>query len=818
MEPNPSPIRITPLSPSDPTSDSPDNEVSLPFILESIDEVADSIQVLARSVLLFELSALYLAEQASLRAHAFNAWVATIEGELEPRLEQRYESLVAEEETYSQFLAFRLQKAERLETLRGHFASVKKLLNFCVDGELQDLVVDDGMILAYIVAWIMITSAEELKNALDVDLQNAATAAFVRAVRDDLIECRKMSRHNQKKPELGRSTYDEICRELLDDLLSHFDMSTDVIFDKKSNYTLSVFVDSFSKHYPLPVGMTKVLLEHEGQDQPDEPFLAVGVEKGEVEDLPAYHASPVAGPSTKTPLAKTSLSLFKLPNYSQISLFKKQVPKVVARLKISSSERLPPELKISSDASTKPDLQVAINVLELSRSFAKKIPLHRQPATTLIRQCDEVLVNIRDNAGKTDSSNLQAAINKTNETFTAIRLDMAKWSKYDTWRCWRERHIIEAKLHEYGILIRHNLDILWPAARLDGVSNIKEVKAMAEGDKRQLSEIKHEVQEIHALVSQLHDTRISNAPGSEKYEQADNTLLQLTTKPKPYVLRPHDVEGEVQQLDEHPLFYGTIYDIYKGLYLGEMFVAMKVLRGPGTAGARPQDIRRFERQLDLWRTMNIHKHVLHLIGYCLVNGNQMCLVTPWMENGDVGMYLYRNPEADRFQLIAEVAIGLEYLHSIHIFHGGLQSKNILVAKEGYAVLAGFGLTRLYQDDEPTFYTQSDGPISEFRYQPPEVMGGHPLSPSSDVYSWAMCALEIMTGHPPYYYIKPVGRLIKAINEHKFPEKSSYPSPITESYAGLWELFERCCNGDPNQRPSITQVLQTLEEIKARRDA
>ncbi|KAG8920987.1 hypothetical protein FRC02_000519 [Tulasnella sp. 418] len=141
---------------------------------------------------------------------------------------------------------------------------------------------------------------------------------------------------------------------------------------------------------------------------------------------------------------------------------------------------------------------------------------------------------------------------------------------------------------------------------------------------------------------------------------------------------------------------------------------------------------------------------------------------------------------------------------------------ILVANEGHAMLAGFGLSKLLKEDEPTFYTQSDGPVSEFRYQPPEVMGGHPLSTSSDVYSWAMCALEIMTGHPPYYYIKPVGRLIKAINEHKFPEKSSYPSPITESYAGLWELFERCCDGDPNQRPSITQVLQNLEEIKARR--
>ncbi|KAG8960399.1 hypothetical protein FRC03_006558 [Tulasnella sp. 419] len=91
---------------------------------------------------------------------------------------------------------------------------------------------------------------------------------------------------------------------------------------------------------------------------------------------------------------------------------------------------------------------------------AKKVSLHRGLAATLILQCDEVLVTIRDNAGKADRSNLQAAINKTIETFTAIRLDMAKWSKYSTWRCWWERHTIEDKLQEYSILIRHSLDIL----------------------------------------------------------------------------------------------------------------------------------------------------------------------------------------------------------------------------------------------------------------------------------------------------------------------------------------------------------------------
>ncbi|KAG8955227.1 hypothetical protein FRC03_011285 [Tulasnella sp. 419] len=785
------PTFIAPPSPDDPALDSLVTEKPLQSVLESPQEIADLLQVLARSVFIFGLSALYLAEQVNLRVCAFDAWATTIERKLEPKLEQNYESLDAEEEVYDQFLSFRLQKAERLEALRGHFDAVRKLFRLCIDEELQGLVVDDAITIAYIVAWIVITGAEELKNVLDKDQQEGATAAFVRAVRDDTLECRQMSKHNQKKLELGHFTYHEICRELLDDLSLHLGMSTDSIFSKKfdmNHYSLTDFLDSSSNRFPMPSGMKKAL-QFDFPHTLDEPILTIQATEGEEEELPGYDAptSTSEGPSFET---------VRLPTYTQVMEYEKLVPKVTMP-KLLSSDRTFANLKIASDVACLPGLQPAISALELIYNSAKEMPLHRGLAAVLILQCDEVLVTIRDSAGKADKSNLQAAINKTIETFTAIRLDMAKWSKYSTWRCWWERHTIEDKLQEYSILIRHSLDILGLAANLDGVSDTTKGKGKAKSDQPQLSDVEHEMPEIHNLVSQLRNTRISNAPGS--------------------VLRPPDLDGEVQKIGEHPLWCGSTSDTYKGLYLGKMFVAMKVLRGPGTSEARPQDIRRFERQLDLWKTM-YHKHVLNLVGYCLVNGNHMCLVTPWMENRDVLWYLHNNPEADRFKLITEVAIGLEYLHSIDILHGGLQSNKILVDNEGHAVLSSFSLSKLLTDDEPTFYTLSAELVSEIRYQGPEVMGGQPLDTSSDVYSWAMCALEIMTGYRPFHYIKPIGRLIRTIIAHQFPEKRSYPSPITESYVGLWELFERCCNGDPKQRPSITQVLQNLEEIKARKGA
>ncbi|KAG8911107.1 hypothetical protein FRC02_006810 [Tulasnella sp. 418] len=330
-------------------------------------------------------------------------------------------------------------------------------------------------------------------------------------------------------------------------------------------------------------------------------------------------------------------------------------------------------------------------------------------------------------------------------TILSMRVDMSRWSYYSTWRCWCERHTIEGRLNEFSASLRQCLDLLGLAADLEGINQVAEVKEMVAEDKRHINTIENQVNEIHKIVTELQTTRTTATPGSPEHAEATTALLHISVSPEPYVLRPPDLKGDVQKIGDYPISFGSKYDTYKGLFLGEVFVAMKFLRGPGMTGEKTEDdIRRFDRQVDLWRTLK-HKHVLDLTGYCILNGNEMCLVSPWMENRDVVWYLNKNPNANRFQLITDIALGLKYLHSINTLHGGLQPKNTLVSKEAYAVLGGFSLAKLLRDDEPTFFSQSDGPVSGFRYQPPEVIGGQPLTPSSDVYSWAMCALEIMTG-------------------------------------------------------------------------
>ncbi|KAG8923652.1 hypothetical protein FRC03_011282 [Tulasnella sp. 419] len=167
---------------------------------------------------------------------------------------------------------------------------------------------------------------------------------------------------------------------------------------------------------------------------------------------------------------------------------------------------------------------------------------------------------------------------------------MVTWSKYSIWRTWEERHTIEQKLFKYGVMIGQTLNILELTAKDDGANSFEESDMLLAYDKQHLFEIQHGLRKIHKLVFQLRDVHISKAPGSIEYEEATAASLEFSINPKSTILRPLFLGSEIERIGEQPLFSGSIYDTYKGLFLGKMSVAMKVIRGPHTP-TKPPDIR-----------------------------------------------------------------------------------------------------------------------------------------------------------------------------------------------------------------------------------
>jgi len=272
---------------------------------------------------------------------------------------------------------------------------------------------------------------------------------------------------------------------------------------------------------------------------------------------------------------------------------------------------------------------------------------------------------------------------------------------------------------------------------------------------------------------------------------------------------PAQLEGECERIGDRPVTSGSTFDIWKGLFLGQSEVAMKLLRNVRVGSIGERDEKRFHRQVDIWRTLS-DAHVLKLHGWCVI-GEDLYLVSPWMINGDICSYLRRRsykPE-DYISLLRDILLGLKYLHSQKILHGSLQPSNILIDDDGSAVLSDFALAKEITPEAVD--SRSTTSTKQLRYQAPEVDQKTPRSVAGDIYSWAMAALEIVSGVTPFQDCTSAITLLKA--RGKLPLRTQFACRTFRQYPALWDVLESCW-GRAEDRPGVDELLQVLQGLES----
>ncbi|KAG8897206.1 hypothetical protein FRB99_008362 [Tulasnella sp. 403] len=243
-------------------------------------------------------------------------------------------------------------------------------------------------------------------------------------------------------------------------------------------------------------------------------------------------------------------------------------------------------------------------------------------------------------------------------------------------------------------------------------------------------------------------------------------------------------------------------------------VAVKFLRHTAD-DAYEEQAKRIRQEARVWQELK-HPNILQFIGIAEDDAHRLYLLSPWMENGSLKLYLPRHPDADRSKFILQSAGAIVYLHENDIIHGDIKASNILVSSgtEPKALICDFGLSR--SNNERTLPgLKGTGTV---RWQAPELWDNQSKTYQSDSYSFGMTIYEVqyslhdvLSGNEPYHDCKVHANLLARINRNERPPKTPEACPHSDTpWKYMWDVAEQCWKALPDERPSMKTVYRWLQ--------
>ncbi|WOL05773.1 receptor-like serine/threonine-protein kinase ALE2 [Canna indica] len=262
--------------------------------------------------------------------------------------------------------------------------------------------------------------------------------------------------------------------------------------------------------------------------------------------------------------------------------------------------------------------------------------------------------------------------------------------------------------------------------------------------------------------------------------------------------------------------------VYHGIMEDGVEVAVKLLTREDHSGDRE-----FIAEIEMLSRLH-HRNLVKLIGIC-IEGGIRCLVYEFVRNGSVESHLHGVHKLmepldwdTRMKIALGAARGLAYLHedsNPRVIHRDFKASNILLEDDFTPKVSDFGLAREALEGIHHISTQVMG---TFGYVAPEyAMTGH-LLVKSDVYSYGVVLLELLSGRKPVY-----------ISPSQPPENLvTWARPLLTSREGLEQLVDplldgkydfdnmakvaaiasMCVHTEASQRPFMGEVVQALKLI------
>lgn len=238
--------------------------------------------------------------------------------------------------------------------------------------------------------------------------------------------------------------------------------------------------------------------------------------------------------------------------------------------------------------------------------------------------------------------------------------------------------------------------------------------------------------------------------------------------------------------------------------------------------ARRGGAERFRREAETWVHLGLHPHTVSCY-YVRTLGGIPRVFAEYVEGGTLADWirdgrLYGGGPAAALERILDVAIqfarGLAYAHSRGLVHQDVKPANVLLSPDGLVKVSDFGLTGThdgttdrpgevaYGGGTPAYFSpeQAEAAAQAAARMPPEQR--RRLTLHTDLWSWAVCLLELFTGGPPC----PYGGQLAGEVLHTVCSTGPAEAHLPAMPAAIVDLLRQCFRPDPAERPASLQVV------------
>ncbi|OMO66229.1 hypothetical protein COLO4_30679 [Corchorus olitorius] len=252
-------------------------------------------------------------------------------------------------------------------------------------------------------------------------------------------------------------------------------------------------------------------------------------------------------------------------------------------------------------------------------------------------------------------------------------------------------------------------------------------------------------------------------------------------------------------------------------------VAVKVLKREDQRGGQE-----FLAEVEMLSRLH-HRNLVKLIGICTENTIR-CLVYELVPNGSLESHLHGVDKETapldwgaRMKIALGSARGLAYLHedsSPRVIHRDFKSSNILLEHDFTPKVSDFGLARTALEEGNKYI--STHVMGTFGYLAPEyAMTGH-LLVKSDVYSYGVVLLELLTGRKPVDLSLPPGQenlvawarplLTAKEGLETVVDPTILSDTSLDSIAKVAAIASMCVQPEVSHRPFMGEVVQALKLV------